>query len=118
MACQKNSVKTGIGYATAYVCTSSTSSQVNVSLEGQAGEDIAIQTYVQLILEEANNYEAWIPVATKNAGFWEDSSAAKFHGSISKSSPSGTLQRVIVKFFTDKNYTNQWATASSPVFER
>lgn len=118
MACTKNTVRTGVGHATVYVCVSSTSSRVNVSLEGQAGENIAIHTYAQFILEEANQYDAWIPVATKNAGLWDDSTVGKLHGYLSESSPTGTIQRVVVKFFTNSNYTGQWATASSNAFER
>ncbi|UDK96827.1 hypothetical protein EYB33_11170 [Lysinibacillus sphaericus] len=74
MTCYENSVNTSQGKrAKLFVCARNNSSYVDVSLRGQPGDTKVIRGYIQLILEEANQYDAWVQVSSQNEGLWADS---------------------------------------------
>ncbi|MFJ7662153.1 hypothetical protein ACIQXW_07100 [Lysinibacillus sp. NPDC097162] len=81
MVCYENSVITSQGKRTKlFVCARNSGNYVAVSLRGQPGEDVMIQGYVELILEEANQFQAWVEVAVHRPGFWEDSRISGMNG--------------------------------------
>ncbi|MEY2371039.1 MULTISPECIES: hypothetical protein [Lysinibacillus] len=120
MACYENSVNTSQGKtAKLFVCATNNGINVDVSLKGQPGDTKVIRGYVQLILEEANQYEAWVQVSSQNEGLWADSTIKDKTARIVHSYISGkSLVRVIAKIYSDANYKYLISTASTNGFIR
>ncbi|MEK5332978.1 MULTISPECIES: hypothetical protein [unclassified Lysinibacillus] len=120
MTCYENSVNTSQGKrAKLFVCARNNGINVDVSLRGQPGEDVVIRGYVQLVLEEANQYDAWVEVSSQNEGLWKDSTikdktARIFHPYY----PGKSIVRVIVKIYSDANYKYLIGIASTNAFVR
>lgn len=117
MACEKGSVTTGIGKATVYVCTSTDSNNVNVTIEGSA-DKIDVYGYIRLHLEVlSTSGNAWVRASSKDAGLWDESKGKK-NASLPSSHTSGTKMRVLAEFFNKSNYTERFGSAESPMFTR
>ena len=120
MTCYENSVNTSQGKrAKLFVCARNNSSYVDVSLRGQPGDTKVIRGYIQLILEEANQYDAWVQVSSQNEGLWADSTVKDKTARIVHSYyPGKSIVRIIVKIYSDANYKYLIDIASTNAFIR
>lgn len=118
MTCYENSINTFQNKkAKLYVCASVSGNNIDVQLKGDPKEDIQIRGYVQFILEEANDYDAWVEKGTNRPGLWEDSRKGSMSGRLFRDTKP-SLVRVIAKIYSDSTYKYLLSTSSTNAFER
>jgi hypothetical protein len=119
MACSKGTVTHGAGTINIYTCVDTTSTGVNVTLEGEADQSWGFQGYVKVKLVRASETsEAWLDVTTKNGGYWDNSSKGNKNITISNVGYKGAIMRAIPEFYTDSSYRTKLSSTGSHMFVR
>lgn len=119
MACSSGSVTHGAGKITINTCVSTTSSNVNVTLEGVKTETWPFQGYVKLKLQRAHpTTDVWVDVSTQNAGYWANSSTGNKNYTFSNIGYAGSVMLVTAEFYANSNYTGRLSSLASHMFVR